>query len=196
LLKKIQAPAAGDICAQFQLSEEAQPTFAAAMPPADFLERLIAARHWNDAVRFLAHALPKREAVWWACICARATLTADAPPAVAAALQAAEDWVFKPVEENRRAAMVRAEASQFKSPASWAAVAAFWSGGSMAPPEAPPVMPPENLTATAVAGAVILATVQTEPQHAERKYRAFLESGIDIAKGGDGRPRQPAAGAP
>jgi hypothetical protein len=57
----------------------------------------------------------------------------------------------------------------------------------MAPPDAPPVPPGEELTGTAVAGAVMLAAVQTEPERAEEKFRRFLMQGIDIANGGSGK---------
>jgi hypothetical protein len=145
---------------------------------------------WTDAVRFLAHALPRREAVWWACTCARLTLPRDASPDIAASLQAAEAWVFQPTEENRRAAMQKAEAAGLDTPSAWSAVSVFWSGGSMAPAGAPPVAPAERLFATAVTSTILLAAVQTEPQLADQKYRRFLEAGIDIARGGSGRPQQ------
>jgi hypothetical protein len=125
--------------------------------------------------------------VWWACLAARATARPNAPASAEAALAAAEAWVYKPTEENRRAAMALAEAAEFNGPASWAAVGAFWSAGSMAPPEAPVVPPGETLTAAAVTGAVILAAVQQEPEKAEQRYREFLEQGVDIAMGGSGR---------
>jgi hypothetical protein len=144
----------------------------------------------TDAVRFLAHALPRREAVWWACTCARFTLPPAAPPDVVAALQASEAWVFQSTEENRRAAMEKAEAAGLDTPSAWSAVSVFWSGGSMAPPDAPPVPPAKRLFATAVTSTILLAAVQTEPHLADQKYRRFLEAGIDIAQGGSGRPAQ------
>jgi len=139
-----------------------------------------------DAARFMAHALPKREAVWWACMCARATDPAPAPPD-AEALAAAEAWVRRPEEDLRRAAMARAEAAGFRSAEAWAAVGAFWSGGSMAPPGQPVVPPADHLTGVAVAGAVSLAAVRREPERAEATFRRFVESGLDIAAGGSGR---------
>jgi hypothetical protein len=179
------------VAALFSLSPAATAALAPDASPAEFLEALILEAHWTDAVRFLAHALPKREAVWWAATCARMTLPADAPPEVAAALQAAEAWVFQPSEENRRAAMAKAEAATLTTAPSWAAVAAFWSGGSLGPVEAPPVPPAETLYAAAVTGAVILAAVYAEPQFAPQKYRRFLDAGVDIARGGSGRAQQP-----
>lgn len=187
-LKKIAAAQAAEIVALAGLGEGAN-AVDAGLDPADFLDQLARRGLFVDAVRFLAHALPKREAVWWACLCARESLAPDAPAAAVAALQAAERWVYGPGEENRREAMARAEAAKFDGPASWAAVAAFWSGGSMAPPEAPVVPPGDTLTAAAVAGSVLLAAVQREPQLAADKYRRFLGFGLDIADGGSGRPR-------
>ena len=192
LWKKIAATDARTAAARANLS----PAGAAALDPAldasSSIDVLMKGGLLMDAVRLLAHALPKREAVWWACLCTRDMLPADAEPAIAAAVQAAEGWVIAPSEEKRREAMTRAEAAGFRAPASWAAVAAFWSGGSMAPPNAPVVPPGDGLTGAAVAGAILLAAVQTEPEKAPEKYRRFLDCGIDIADGGNGRKRQQA----
>src|SRR5207245_1179123 len=148
-----------------------------------FINTLMEKQQFPDAVRFLAHALPKREAVWWACLCARASAGSKPPPNIAAALQTAEKWVVDPSEENRRAAMPAAEAAEFKTPAGCAAVAAFWSGGSLVPPNVPVVPPGEYLTAHGVAGAVMLAAVVSEPEKAPEKYRTFLTQGIEVANG-------------
>jgi hypothetical protein len=75
------------------------------------------------------------------------------------------------------------------SPAHWAAMAASWSGGSLAPPEAPVVPPGETLTAQAVDGAVLLAAVKPEPERAPERYRNAVVQAIDIARGGTGRPK-------
>lgn len=159
---------------------------------ADFLSALVAAELMNDAVGVMAQALPKREAVWWACLATRTLLDAQTPPAVTAAIEAAEAWVYRPSEETRRAAMDRAQATKFDHPGVWAAVGAFWSGGSMAPPNVPAVPPAEHLTGVAVAGAVNLSAVMRQPEHAKDKLKGFLDQAIDIANGGTGR--QQAAG--
>jgi hypothetical protein len=140
-----------------------------------------------DAARFLAHALPKREAVWWACLAARAALGDEPPETLRQAVETAEAWVYRPNEDNRRAAMGAATAAGSDNPASWAARGAFWSGGSLTPPDAPVVPPGETLIAQAVAGAVCLAAVQREPARAAEKYRGFTTQGLDIAAGGTGR---------
>lgn len=155
--------------------------------PAQFLSDLLAAKNLTQAVQFLAFALPAREAVWWACQCARAELREPIPQPLQDALAAAESWVRKPTEEHRRAAMSLAQATDLKSPAAWAAVAAFWSGGSLAPENSPEVPAPPHLLGSAVAGAVMLAAVKTEPQLADQKRARFLASAVDIANGGTGR---------
>jgi hypothetical protein len=160
--------------------------------PADFLDRLMESGHLADAVRFLAQALPAREAVWWSCLAARlAQRDADAQVTgeVQAAQRAAESWVFQPSEDNRRRAHASAEATDYQSPASWAAMAAFWSGGSMAPPSAPAVPVPAGLVGQAVCAAVILAAVQHRPEQAPARLAELLEDGLDIARGGNGRRR-------
>ncbi len=192
LLKKIAATDARAVAARANLTPAGIAALDPALDASACLDVLMKGGLLLDAVRFLAHSLPKREAVWWACLCARDTLLPETAPAVVAALQAAETWVMGPTEEKRREAMARAEAAGFRAPASWAAVGAFWSGGSMAPPNAPVVPPGDALTGAAVAGAILLAAVQKEPEKAPDKYRRFLESGIDIADGGNGRKRQQA----
>jgi len=182
-LTKVTAKTAGEVCKNFQLGDEAKKLLKDTMTPRQFLDQLIDKQQFPDAIRFLAHALPKQEAVWWACLCARAAAGTAPAPNITAALQAAEKWVKDPSEDNRRAAMPAAEAAEFSTPAGCAAVAAFWSGGSMGPPNVPVIPPGPYLTAHGVAGAVMMAAVVTEPQKAPEKYKKFLAQGIDVANG-------------
>lgn len=156
-------------------------------------ERLIAAGRLQDAVKVVAHALPKREAVWWSCMCARAVPDAALPDADRAAIEAAEGWVRRPDEPARRAAAAAAEKTAFATPEAWTAMGAFWSGGSMSPEGQPVVLPAEHLTGTAVAGAVMLAGVRHQPERHKERLTRFLASARDIAAGGAGRlqPEEP-----
>jgi hypothetical protein len=178
-----------EICALFPLSAEGRAQFDPdpALSPAAFLDRLCGEGLAIDAIRFMAHGLPSREAVWWACLAARPvadTISAEETSAI----EAAEAWVYRPDEEHRRTAMVAAEAvGNNESPARWAATAAAWSGGSLAPPEAPVVPPGETLTAQAVAGAVLLAAIRREPERAPERHRRAVAQAVDIARGGTGR---------
>jgi hypothetical protein len=98
-----------------------------------------------------------------------------------AALDATEKWIARPGEEQRRAAKAASDVVGLSSPAGCAGLAAFFSGGSLAPPEASPVPPGEFLTAKAVSGAVIFAAVATEPENAPVKFQNFVAQALDVA---------------
>jgi len=185
---KIKAATADAVAVRIMdAGEEAASLLEPDMPPMSYFEKLVSEGLMQDAVRFLAAALPPREAVWWACTCARQTLPEDAAPADDAALTAADTWVYTPNEDNRRAASASADATGLDTAAGWAAMAAFWSGGSISEPDLPSVEPDPKIFPVAVWGAVILATVQSEPQLADDRYRDFIACGLDIANGGNGR---------
>src|SRR5439155_718263 len=98
---------AADICQHFALAEESVPLLEGDPAPADFLTWLAEAQQFRDAIRFLAHAMPQREAVWWGALCHWHALDARAdrlPPQQRAALRAAVVWALEPSEANRRAA--------------------------------------------------------------------------------------------
>jgi hypothetical protein len=182
-LTKVAAPTALELCGKAQLGDTARAVLTPTMTPQEYLSALVEGEHFTDAVKFLTHALPKREAVGWACLCAREVTGPDTPALAVQALEAAERWVHEPSEEHRRAAMAAAEASGLDSPGACAAFGAFVSDGSLAPPDVPAVPPADHLTAHAVGGAVTLAAVMSEPEKAAEKYRRFLDIGIGVAKG-------------
>lgn len=186
-LTKVVFTKAAQISRDIELDAQALAGLDDNAAPVEFLNGLLQLQLYPDAVRFLARALPKREAAWWACLCARSTLNGDTRPEVDVALRMAEAWVYQPNEANRRAANSAAFVAGFDNPCTWAAMAAFWSEGSMAPENMPPVQPMENLTAKAAAGAVMLAAVQGKPEQIQDKYRFFIDQGIAIANGGNGK---------
>lgn len=186
-LNKVLIPKAALVCQDIDLEQAARDCLAADPEPVLFLQSLIKQQLYPDAVRFLARALPKREAVWWACLSARSVMGEKPASSFLQALEAAEAWVYKPTEPHRRQAHLAAQQAVFENAAAWAAMAVFWSEGSIAPEDAPVVPPADNLTAKAVAGAVMLAAVQDQPEKANDKYLFFIEQGIDIANGGNGR---------
>ena len=140
-----------------------------------------------EATRLVAHALPKREAVWWACMCAGHTILADLPEADRLARQNAELWVRRQTDEIRRTAMEHAQRAGLTSPEAWAAVGAFWSGNSMSPLGQPMVPPAAHLAGTAVSGSVALASVRGDVLRQRARLTRFLASGREIATGGQGR---------
>src|SRR4051794_21799720 len=102
VLERETARTAAEVCERFTPGEPARGLLRPGLTPRQFLELLIEKEEVPDAVGFLAHALPKREAVWWACLCARSVAGEKPAAPISAALDAAEAWVADPVEENRR----------------------------------------------------------------------------------------------
>ena len=146
-----------------------------------FVQQMIDGGHHTDAIRFLAHAIPSREGVWWAWVTAKRSAGAEPPPPVKAALDATERWIAQPTEENRRAAMTQGEALGFGEPAGCAALAAFFSGPTLAPAHIEqPVPPPEFATAKAIVGAIMLASIAPEPKQAPENYLAAIQQGLEV----------------
>jgi hypothetical protein len=185
-----------DICRGLKLSPEAAALRRDDLSPRHFLDALQGAGHYQDAVRFLAAALPKREAVWWACLCARESVGKEPAPETAKALEAAERWAASPTDDNRRACLPAAEAADAGTPAGCAAVAAFFSEGSLGPAGAPPVPPKEGLAASVVANGVILSAVVPDPEKAGEKFLQFLKLGVDVGNGVNVWPKPAAAPPP
>jgi hypothetical protein len=153
-------------------------------PPVAYLQRLSAEGKLQDAVTFCAYLLPRREAVWWACGCAR-LLLGDILQSKAAGLLAAEAWVYEPDEKHRQAALDIGKRSNSNDPLTWLALAAGWSGGSLASPPAKPVPVPPHMTARGARVAVILCTgtVRNADERASR-LRECIAGGIKLAESG------------
>lgn len=182
-LAKVEAETASEILERYEPSEEAAALSTDGMSPRRFLDRLLAGELNEDAISFLAYGLPRREAVWWGLRCVR-EITPDEPEEkVAAAIAATDAWLADPTDEKRRAAMVAAEAATYGTPAGCIALAAFFSEGSMAPPDCPPVPVGEWFCARTVAAAVILASIARKPEEIPVLGKKFAEQGIEVANG-------------
>ena len=143
-----------------------------------------------EATRLLAHALPRREAVWWACMCAAHTEPPDLPEADRKAREAAEHWVRQPSDQDRIGAMQQADATAVATPESWVAMAAFWCGDSITP-EGQPAMPPKpHIAGKDVERRAGAGRGALRAEAAGGAAQRFLESGRNIAAGGAGRLRR------
>ncbi len=151
------------------------------------LDRLEAGGFPIEATRLLAYALPRREAVWWACMCAAHTAPPDLPEPDRLAREAAALWVRQQGDKSRREAMRLAEATTFETPDALCAYAVFWSGETIGAEDQPPVPPTPHMAGKVVAGAVYLAAARTDPKRLDTRLKRFLESGRNIAAGGAGR---------
>jgi uncharacterized protein DUF6931 len=186
-LAKLRGASLAELQPLLMVGSQAANLIAQAGDPVAALTALEAALLYTEAARLMAHALPRREAVWWACMCARHTAPRSLPDADLRALEAAEAWVFRSEDSVRRAGFEQAQAAGFGSPEAWSAVAAFWSGDSMAPADQAPVPPASHLANTAVAGSIALAAVRGRPERRAARLARFLQSGREIASGGTGR---------
>lgn len=186
-MEKVNTAARETVLAHAALGDAAKAVIDGVETVPEMIAALEAGGFLIEATRCFAHALPRRESVWWAAMCARHTAPADLAADERATADAAELWVRKQTDETRRAAMALAEAIGFQTPEAWAAVGAFWSGGSISPPEQPPVAPPAHLTGVAVAGAVALAAVRGDAGRQLARLTRFLASAREIAAGGAGR---------
>lgn len=169
---------ARDVCARFSPDE-------GSIPPADlsvreYFDRLCAAERADDAVIFLAHALPRRETIWWGCLCLWETLRPAPPPAADAALATVLGWVRQP-SETRKQDVIKAGEAVADTPLGFLASAVSFSGESISLPGLPVVPPPPYLANRLVAGAMQVAA--SGSGNARTHFGRFLRLGIDVADG-------------
>ncbi|MBA3312905.1 MAG: FHA domain-containing protein [Planctomycetaceae bacterium] len=166
-----------DLLSRVRLEEAAKPVAAEAKTASGVIDSLATKGLITEAMKVLAAALPPQAAVRWVVRCVRET--GDLSKGDVAALAAAERWAAEPSEQNRRNAQAAAEALEYGTAASWAAVSAFWSGGSMAPPNVPTVPPPPDLMPQALFGALSLAAIAEGGEKAEEMQKRFLAFGLE-----------------
>jgi hypothetical protein len=149
-------------------------------PSLQFLETLVSSGEFDKAVGFCAFLLPRREAVWWGCRAVR-TLVPNLAVEEDEAIRVAEDWVHEPEEDRRAAALEVGRSGSSKSPSTYLALAAGWSGRSMSlgHGETIPVAP--HQTARVVRAAVLIAACRVSMAEKPDLLRRCLEDGIQIA---------------
>jgi hypothetical protein len=173
-----------DVHATAELSDEAGAFLKPGRAPRDYVQILIRNALYDDAVGFIAHVLPPREAVWWAWSCARDAAGEAPPEGVVHALETTRQWIVEPTDENRRAAGDAAEALEYESAAAFAAFAAFLCGETMGPPDAPPAPPPPGVVGKAIAGCVCMAAALGDAKGITARFKQFLARGLERADKG------------
>jgi hypothetical protein len=182
-LTRVPAATAAEVCQTYAARPQARALLTSELIPLRFLDRLVAAEStYPDGIDFLAHALPRREAVWWGCLSLWNAAGPKLSPDDQAAVAAAVGWVLEPGEPQRQAAQAPADATP-GSPAGMLATAVVRSGGSMLPPNLPLVEPPPSLTGDTVAAGLHVAAAQAGPEEIVARYRQFVALGIGVAQG-------------
>ncbi len=171
---------AAELCSGLLLAEGSRLLLDDQATPTEYVDTLVTAQAYQDAVSVLALALPMRERVWWACFSARNCPDFGSSAENDAAILAAEKWVADSSERNRYKAF---DASQLVRPgaaANCAAMAAFMCGSSMAPAGQKKIPPPPGLDAQLAAGAVIVSSIAEGPEKAPERYVYFIEQGKQL----------------
>jgi hypothetical protein len=172
-----------EICQRFEPGDAARQLLRPGLSPKDFVKLLDAHQLFVDGIRFVAYALPSREAIWWGCLCAWSVHRPKPAEKIATAFSAVVAWIQEPNEENRRAAEAASEVAGADTPAGGLASAIFLSGANIAPPKQPEVKPKPFLWSKALAGAVGLATNLVPPDKKKPCERQFLTLATDVADG-------------
>jgi hypothetical protein len=176
-------PTALEIAEHLQMADE-HIAVAKTVKTGPELVRVLAAQGaFAKAVRVQAHLLPKRHAVWWGILCVDDACGENLPPVELDAKDAALAWVEEPKDSHRRRCESVAGRTKFDGPGSWLAMAAFWSGGSIAPEDMGDVPPDEKLTGQAIASSLMIAAVSGDATKAKDRYRGFLAKAPEVASG-------------
>ena len=174
---------AQSIAKVIELSDEASALVQPELSAAAFFNLLVQKELLKDAVAFLAHWLPIREAVWWGCECVWHACRPEPVQVVDAALGSAVAWVIEPNEEHRLAADKAGHAATLRTPAGCVALAAAWTGGSLSPYAKAPVAPPPQLAANTVVAAVELVALKGPAGKSAERYLQLLRIGTEVAHG-------------
>jgi hypothetical protein len=161
---------------------EAKPT---EQPPVEFIRSLAASGAYRDAVSCCAYLLPRREAVWWACQCVRAS-GKTLLPEEKAALDAAEAWVRTPEEDHRQAALSFGADEPTNSAAIWACRAAAFSGGIVSNTPKGPVRAQPEATARAARAAVLIAATTVESGEQDKYLRSCIDECLRLLQRDEG----------
>ncbi len=159
------------------------------MRPEAYIEALSSAEKWTDAVAVMARALPRREAVWWACLCAALMDGLSENKEEILALKTAEKWVYKPSEENRRNAFVQAQKSDKPSAGTLSCMAVAFGGGKLALSKDQSIDFDASVFTEIVAAVVMISASENDGLHINQRLKQFLHNAKDIACGGSGRPK-------
>lgn len=149
-----------EACHGVELSPEVAAIVQAHPDPQECMGALIAQGYLAPAIRVLAAVLPPRAATWWVLNVLQRTQDTLTRGTDAELTDAIQRWIITPTESGRRRIEALTPQGDRKSPSTWLAYAAFWSGHSLAPPALDAVPPPKHLTGTGVATAAMLVACQ------------------------------------
>lgn len=191
--KKIVAERAVDVIKAEDLTEPSAALLTDEIGPAEFIKALSDAGQWLDAARVLACALPRREAVWWACVCARGMAGVAGDEAQQHSMAAAEKWVYEPTDERRTAAYVSVQKCRDDSGGKYCALAAAFSEEVLPLGGEQKIEVESSLFPNLVFFIIMQAADEGEEDLMDQRLQEYLAIGEDIARGGSGKKEAPPA---
>ena len=163
MLEPIARPLAVDVARECELTDAGRALLRDGIKAPQFLAQLAREGLWMDALRFAPFALPRREAVWWACLCLWQFYRPTPPTAADACFKAVVAWLQDGNDAARRAAYEAGQAAKTSTPAGSLAIAVFFHEGSISvvgQPEVPskPAQLPLSL------GAAVTQAIRLSPR--------------------------------
>jgi hypothetical protein len=177
------ASTAAEICSRVYLDKAALDLLRPGMSPRGFVDALVEKGKYLAGIDFMAHVLPSREAIWWGCLSLHHTCGSKLEPWERRAYRLTVQWVLQPTEANRAATKQPAEVLGPASAAGCLAAAANQTGGSIGPPDAPPIPPSPLAPNRAVAIAVKVASTKVDAPEILRTQRSLIGLGMAVAEG-------------
>jgi hypothetical protein len=179
-LLRVPAKTAAPITAAARLDPEALRLLRPEQSPREFLEALVRDEKYRDAIKFLAFALPPREAIWWACLGTLSLQAGHLHKEDPVALTAVVRWVLEPTEEHRQEAEARVN---MDTAAGLVARAVAWTGGSVRPPSLPALPPGPDFPHRGAYLALVKAVTTGPADKIEEHFRQAVALGMHVARG-------------
>ncbi len=154
-------------------------------PAADYLPLLDEEEEHLEILMALAHALPPRQAVWWACLATRHDMDPEAANA-SHPIKAAENWVYQPGEKNKKVAEKVFLRSAGDDPARLCVMAALYGDGKVNLSDDEKIDAPPGVCGNCVYGALTAAAGLAE-EGPEDRALFLIDQGLNIARGGNGK---------
>ena len=188
---------AAEVCAVFKAPAEALRLLDDDPAVGVALDRFLAAGHLPEARRMLAHAMERRDAVWWGYLSAmEAARHRPFTAAEDACLDRVLEWLVNPGDAGRRACKDAIRSCGTTSIPGILCLAVWLSGGSVSPYPKRHIEPRPHVCAKLSAAGVYLASVRFDPGRWRDHLRHFINTGLAVARGECPIPAAPPVACP
>jgi hypothetical protein len=182
-VRALDLPAA-EVCALFKTSQGALCLLDDGPGVAVALDRFVSSGHLAEARRLLAYAMERRDAVWWAFLCAAEALRhKPMEPSQARGLDLALAWLVNPSDSGRRECKNAIYACGPTSIAGILCLAVWLSGGSISPYAGRHIEPNPHACGKLCGAVVYLCSVYFDPIRWKTCLRHFIDTGLCVARG-------------